>query len=358
MALAGVFLAPQVCQSQQVNIPDLNEALELQTAGKLKEAIELYTRVINKFPKTAEAYNWRGMAYDDLGDLDKAMADFNQAIQLNGSYSDAYNNRGEIYRKKNMSQQALDDYKRAAEKEPPFAEPHYNMALVYEQQKNFPAAMKEYQDYLHKKANAPDRTEILNKLEQLKKAAAQAPPSPEARQQRAGQAGPKPPGQPGEPAQPGQPSKALGERPKPGMPGQPMAKVQAQSPEDQMREEAMKQFMELYGSVGLVGLILIPIILHIFFGFMLFLIANKTGTPFAWLAFIPLANAYLMNSMARQPIWVLIVWMFVPIVQIYAWFRISFGIANSMNASTLWGVLTFIPCTNPIAMIYFAFIKK
>lgn len=63
------------------------------------------------------------------------------------------------------------------------------------------------------------------------------------------------------------------------MPGQPMAKVQAQSPEDQMREEAMKQFMELYGSVGLVGLILIPIILHIFFGFMLFLIANKTGTP-------------------------------------------------------------------------------
>jgi tetratricopeptide (TPR) repeat protein len=354
VVFAASLLAPPSLLCQTANIPDLNEALELQTAGKLKEAIDLYTRVIGKFPKTAEAYNWRGMAYDDLGEDDKAMADFNQAIQLNAAYADAYNNRGELYRKKNQLQQALDDYKRAGEKESAFAEPHYNMALVYEQQKNIPAAIKEFQEYLHKKANAPDRTEILNKLEQLKKAAMQAPPPAAGQPQRAAQAGPpKPPGPPG------QAPKGPGERPKPGMPGQPAAQPAKPplSPEEQAMEEAMKQFNEAYGSLGLVGSIAIPVVILLFNGITLLFIAGKTGTPLGWLGFIPIANMYLMNSIARQPIWVFIL-MFIPLANLYAWFRISFGIARSMNASALWGVLWFLGCTTFIPQIYFAFIKK
>ena len=42
----------------------------------------------------AIAYNNRGNAYKANGDLDRAIADYNQAIALDPKYALAYNNRG------------------------------------------------------------------------------------------------------------------------------------------------------------------------------------------------------------------------------------------------------------------------
>jgi len=85
--------------------PELEDAKDAHLSGKLKLSIDLYTEALKKNPTSPEAYNWRGMAYDDLGDLEKALADFNRAIQISPNYADAYNNRGEVFRKKNMPQQ-------------------------------------------------------------------------------------------------------------------------------------------------------------------------------------------------------------------------------------------------------------
>jgi tetratricopeptide (TPR) repeat protein len=56
------------------------QAYELQRAGELKQAIELYTRSIAAFP-TAEAYTFRGWAYSLLGDYDRAISECLEAIQ-------------------------------------------------------------------------------------------------------------------------------------------------------------------------------------------------------------------------------------------------------------------------------------
>jgi tetratricopeptide (TPR) repeat protein len=42
----------------------------------------------------AVAFNNRGNAYSDKGDLERAIQDYDQAIRLNPQYATAFNNRG------------------------------------------------------------------------------------------------------------------------------------------------------------------------------------------------------------------------------------------------------------------------
>ena len=48
-------------------------------------------------PEHADAYNNRGVAYSNKGEIDAAIQDFNKAIDLNPELADAYNNRGEAW---------------------------------------------------------------------------------------------------------------------------------------------------------------------------------------------------------------------------------------------------------------------
>lgn len=336
--------------------PALKEALALHTDGQVKEAIDLYNQVIEKNPKIAEAYNWRGMAYEEIGDTDKALADFNQAIQIAGNYADAYNNRGEIQRKLSKLPLAVEDFKRAISYDKNFAEAHYNLALVYEQQKKPHEAIAEYREYLRLAPSAADQNEVSAKLDELTKVAATVPaprPQPDATKSTKRAAG--------------------GTAPNMG----PNAPFKMPGAMDFAKGAATPKF-DLANSI-------FSILSYAFVGITLFMIANKTATPLPWLGFIPIANMYLMNSIARQSFnnfllyfasipgavlaglalallgsWVIagVILLISVIAGMYAWFRISFGMAAAMDADTIWGILLFIPCTTVIGLGYLAFFKK
>lgn len=365
---------------------DLQDALDLHRAGKLKDAIDAYSEVLERNPNVVEALNWRAMAYDDLDELDKALADLNKAIQLVPEYADAYNNRGEIYRKKKMFREAMLDYRKAVQLDRNFAEPHYNIALVLEQEKNIGGAIGEYSAYLSLKPNAEDKNEVEEKINSLRKAAAARPAPPGER---------KPPqvaAQPGAPpeAKPAAPAEA---KPAPS-PGPPGARPGAPAPKEAVPAKKAPPAAEVPGlgevpippealaliaGLGVLAMAL-PLVGYLFFAVMLFLIARKTATSPAWLAFIPIANLFLMILIAGKPIWWLALIIVLPILagamtplsaidptggilalalsalfglgSAAVYLFVCLGIASARGKSALWGILTFIPCTSPIGLGY------
>ncbi len=167
---------PNTSQKAGPYMPDVTSELELavkmQRAGRLVDAIEIYSEVIRKNPRSAEAHNWRGIAYDELGETNKAFQDFSAAIEISPNYADAYNNRGEIYRKKKMHREALNDYLKAVQLESNFAEAYYNLAILSEAENRPGPAALNYENYLKCKPDVPDKAAIQVKILTLRQAAA------------------------------------------------------------------------------------------------------------------------------------------------------------------------------------------
>ena len=74
-----------------------NRGLTYYYKGEYDKAIKEYNKAIELNPKYAEAFNNRGLAYRHKGELDRAIKDYNKAIELNPKYAKAFNNRGVAY---------------------------------------------------------------------------------------------------------------------------------------------------------------------------------------------------------------------------------------------------------------------
>jgi tetratricopeptide (TPR) repeat protein len=107
------YLAIAKLKKQEWNaaIADLDRALKLNT-------------------EFAEAYNDRGRAKKEIGDVDGALADYDRALKVNPKYAPAYNNRAIIKMEKQNLNGALADYNRAINLDPRRAELFQNRSMV------------------------------------------------------------------------------------------------------------------------------------------------------------------------------------------------------------------------------------
>ena len=60
----------------------------------LERQVELFSESLTLNPRDGIVYLNRGIAYDAQGDMERALADFEQAIRLCPKRAEAYNNRG------------------------------------------------------------------------------------------------------------------------------------------------------------------------------------------------------------------------------------------------------------------------
>ena len=146
--------------------------------GEFTESIPLYTKAVAAFPQRAEVFYLRGVAYENLDLLDRALEDYAKCLELDSSYTEAINNfgvvlarlkrhreaveqfsrlislkaddalalrnRGLCYHDLGESQKAIDDYNRAIEIAPQDAQTWFQRGNVHLDDRNYATAEADF----------------------------------------------------------------------------------------------------------------------------------------------------------------------------------------------------------------------
>jgi len=98
-------------------------------------------------PKLANAYMRRGAAYGDQGDIDRALADADKAIEIDPENMRAYSNRGLFRERKGDIAGAIADATRAIEIDPKFYIAYSVRGNAYVRGRDYARAVADYNDY-------------------------------------------------------------------------------------------------------------------------------------------------------------------------------------------------------------------
>jgi len=170
-----ILTSPRGYECDLVNEEEQKKlALELWNAGyqrhlqnDLEGAIDLYSRSIQTWP-TAEAYTFRGWAYERMGRIDDAIAECHKAIEVDPEYGNPYNDIGAYLIAKGELDDAipwLERAKRAPRYEPRHF-PYLNLGRVYAAKGMMTAAAAEFARALEIEPNDQAGRQMLAHLRQ------------------------------------------------------------------------------------------------------------------------------------------------------------------------------------------------
>jgi hypothetical protein len=94
-------------------------------------------------------------------------------------------------------------------------------------------------------------------------------------------------------------------------------------------------------------------VIYVYMALALMTIATKTNTPNGWLAWIPIANLFLMLNIAGKPAWWFVLCL-IPLVNIVIFIIVWMAIAEARHKPNWWGILMFVPLVNIIVPAYLA----
>jgi len=112
--------------------------------GDLNGAIADYDQAIRIGPKFSVPYYSRGMAKQKKGDLNGALADYNQAIQLNPKNASAFINRGNVKLRKGDLNGATGDYNQAIKLNPKYGLAYRNRGLAKQKKGDLDGAIADF----------------------------------------------------------------------------------------------------------------------------------------------------------------------------------------------------------------------
>lgn len=122
----------------------INRGIAFRRIGDLERALSDYNEAIRLNPLAADAFNNRGNAFKELNQFDRAMQDYDEAIRLNPHYAHAYNNRGVIFLESGQPERAADDFDQAIGCDPAYANAFRNRGLARTDQREFDRALADF----------------------------------------------------------------------------------------------------------------------------------------------------------------------------------------------------------------------
>jgi tetratricopeptide (TPR) repeat protein len=125
------------------------------------KAIADCNQAIQLNPNDATAFFNRGRAYEAKGQYDRAIEDYSQAIRLDPNNANAINNRGNTYNKQSQYDRAIEDYNQAIRLNPSDADPFSNRGTAYKAKGQYDRAIEDFNQAI--RLNPSDAVEFYNR---------------------------------------------------------------------------------------------------------------------------------------------------------------------------------------------------
>jgi len=148
-------VAPSPSQPVSANTALLRKGTQLIDAGRLNDAIALFSDYCRNRPQDASGFFWLGVCYDEMNNYQGAIQAYNDAImrsqQSGMDSSEIRTNLANTLLKTNDIDQAIGVYKKALEINPLYALAYLNLGRAYLAKKDFDSAIKMFDkcDELH-----------------------------------------------------------------------------------------------------------------------------------------------------------------------------------------------------------------
>jgi tetratricopeptide (TPR) repeat protein len=113
--------------------------------GNYREAIADFNQAINLNFQDAIVYRNRGKARSQIGDHQGALADINQALKMQTQDNLVYIARGNVYQSMGNYLAAIQDYSQAIQMNPEHPLAYYNRGIAYTCLEEMPNAVEDYQ---------------------------------------------------------------------------------------------------------------------------------------------------------------------------------------------------------------------
>jgi len=134
-ATTGMILTLIIC---------INSFLTYERNKVWQDEFHLWDDIVHKSPHKERPVNTRGTIYDAQGQYDKAIADYDKAIELNPKFDAAYSNRGNVYNKEGNFTKALLDYGKALQLNPGLDVAYCNRGEIYFKEGDIGRAIQDY----------------------------------------------------------------------------------------------------------------------------------------------------------------------------------------------------------------------
>jgi serine/threonine-protein kinase len=127
---------------------DLGVVLRNQESTDPAEAVRFLTAAVALRPDSAGAQVDLGVALQDQGKLDEAIAQYQKALAIDTKYAPTHNNLGNVLQAQGQLDEAIDEYQKALAIDPNLAPTHNNLGGALKDQGKLDEAIDEYQKAL------------------------------------------------------------------------------------------------------------------------------------------------------------------------------------------------------------------
>jgi hypothetical protein len=130
-------------------------------AGDYEMALELIRRTLAVYPNSSDAHNNLGNTLREMGRLDEAIAAYQKALALKADFPEAHNNLGNALRDNAQLHEAVAAYRQAIRLRPSYHKARFNLSLALLALGDFDAGWEEFEsrwkcrDFVSPRRNLP-----------------------------------------------------------------------------------------------------------------------------------------------------------------------------------------------------------